>query len=97
MQDPATLLRAMYDSNPDYNLEDVITSTYTENSIAADMIKLLSKTALEMNLTNALETIQKLQQLGSSHGMVDESMMGVPEVNPVQKLKVISSSVLLRP
>jgi len=84
MSNPTTLLNNLIEREiPVANVvADRIFSTSEE---ASDIIKLLSKAAVELNLPNVMRELGQAESLGSH---VPDPLENVPEVSPVTRLNV---------
>lgn len=87
---PTTILQAIADRNIPATM--VITDkAFTSDADAAAAIKLLSKAAVEMNLSKVIVELGAVEVLGSQ---VPDPLDDVPEAMPVKKAKVRASTRL---
>jgi hypothetical protein len=85
MRDPTTLLRGIVDRQ--ISVSQVVASrTVSSDQEAVDLIKLLSKTAVEMNLVSVVDELSRAQALGNS--LLPDPLQNIPDVRPVLRPKV---------
>lgn len=85
MRDPTTLLRGVVDRQ--IPVSQVVSSrSISSDREAVDIIKLLSKTAVEMNLVSVVDELSRTQALGNS--LLPDPLQDVPEARPVLRPKV---------
>lgn len=85
MQDPHALLRGIVDR--EISVTQVVASrSVNSDDEAADMIKVLSKTAVEMHIPSVMDELGQTQFLGGS--ALFDPLEGIPEAMPVLKAKV---------
>ena len=86
MRDPPALLRGIVDRQ--ISVSQVVASrSVSSDQEAADIIKLLSKTAVEMNLASVVDELSRTQALGNS--LLPDPLQDIPEARPVLRPKVI--------
>ena len=86
MRDPSALLRGIVDRQ--ISVSHVVASrSVSSDQEAANLIKLLSKTAVEMNLVSVVEELSSTQALGNS--LLPDPLQDIPEARPVLRPKVI--------
>src|ERR1700753_3412972 len=85
MREPPALLRGIVDRQ--IAVSTVVGSrTVSSDQEAADIIKLLSKTAVEMNLLSIVDELSSTQALGNS--LLPDPLQDIPEAKPVLRPKV---------
>lgn len=86
MQDPHALLRGIVDR--EISVTQVVASrSVNSDQEAADMIKVLSKTAVEMHIPSVMDELGQTQSLGGK--LLFDPLEGIPEAMPVLKVKVL--------
>ena len=85
MCDPTALLRGVVDRQIPVS-QVVASRSISSDQEAVDIIKLLSKTAVEMNLVSVVDELSRTQALGNS--LLPNPLQDVPEVRPVLRPKV---------
>jgi len=85
MRDPTTLLRGAIDRQIPVS-EVVASRSISSDQEAVEVIKLLSKTAVEMNLVSVVDELSRTQALGNS--LLPDPLQDVPEARPVLRPKV---------
>lgn len=84
MREPSALLRGLVDRQ--IPVSHVVASRYvSSDQEAADIIRLLSKTAVNMNLVSVVGELSRTQTLGNSH--LHDPLQDIPEARPVMKPK----------
>lgn len=87
MREPPALLRGMVDRQ--IPVSHVVASrSVSSDQEAADIIKLLSKTAVDMNLVSVVDELSRTQALGNS--LLPDPLQDIPEARPVLRPKVKS-------
>ena len=85
MRDPTALLRGIVDRQ--ISVSQVVASrSVSSDQEAVDLIKLLSKTAVEMNLVSVVDELSRAQELGNS--LLPDPLQNIPDVRPVLRPKV---------
>ena len=85
MLDPPALLKGIIDRR--IPVPRVVASrSVSSDQEAVDMIKLLSKTAVEMDLISVVDELSRTQALGNS--LFPDPLQDIPEVRPVLRPKV---------
>lgn len=85
MRDPPALLRAIVDRQ--ISVSQIVASrSVSSDQEAVDIIKLLSKTAVEMNLVSVVDELSSTQALGNS--LLPDPLRDIPEAKPVLRPKV---------
>lgn len=85
MREPPALLRGMVDRQ--ISVSHVIASrSVSSDQEAADIIKLLSKTAVDMNLISIVDELSRTQALANS--LLPDPLQDIPEAKPVLRPKV---------
>jgi DNA-directed RNA polymerase len=77
------LVRALVDAR--IPLNELISDRHLSGDDALEIIKLVSRTAVALNLPGVVAELGTLRELGKS----DPALAGVPEVNPVLKAKAV--------
>ena len=91
MRTPSMLLRGIVDRQiPVSNV--VASRSVSSDQEAAGVIKLLSKTAVDMNLVSVVEELSSTQAMGNSH--LPDPLQDIPEARPVMRPKVKAFFVL---
>ena len=85
MRDPAALLRGLVDRQIPVS-QVVASRSVSSDQEAVGIIKLLSKTAVEMNLISVVDELSRTQALGNS--LLPDPLQDVPEARPVMRPKV---------
>jgi DNA-directed RNA polymerase len=90
MSDPTAILRGIVDR--EIPVAKVIASrSVNSDEDAAEMIKVLSKTAVEMNILSVMDELGQTRTLGSK--LLPDPLQDVPEAMPVLRIKVRLLSV----
>ena len=85
------LLRGIIDRQ--ISVSQVVASrSVSSDQEAADIIKLLSKTAVEMNLVSVVDELSRTEALGNS--FLPDPLQNIPEAKPVLRPKVDRSPPL---
>lgn len=85
MRSPSTLLKGIIDRR--IPVPQVVASrSVSSDQEAVNLIKLLSKTAVEMDLISVVDELSKAQALGNS--LFPDPLQDIPEVRPVLRYKV---------
>lgn len=85
MREPTALLRGVVDRR--IPVSQVVSSrSISSDQEAVDIIKILSKTAVEMNLVSVVDELSRTQALGNS--LLPDPLQDVPEARPVLRPKV---------
>ena len=85
MCDPHALLRGMVDRQ--IPVSHVVASrSVSSDQEAADIIKLLSKTAVDMDLASVVNELGRTHTLANS--LLPDPLQDIPQVNPVLRPKV---------
>lgn len=85
MRDPPALLKGIIDRR--ISVSQVVASrSVSSDQEAVDIIKLLSRTAVEMNLISVVDELSRTQALGSS--LLPDPLQSIPEARPVLRPKV---------
>jgi len=90
MRDPPALLRGIVDRQIPVS-QVVASRSVSSDQEAADIIKLLSKTAVEMNLVSVVDELSRTQALGNS--LLPDPLQDIPEARPVLRPKVLTISL----
>ena len=85
MREPPALLRGLVDRQ--IPVSQVVASRYvSSDQEAAKIIRLLSRTAVNMNLVSVVTELSRTQTLGNS--LLHDPLQDIPEAKPVMKPKV---------
>lgn len=85
MRDPHALLREIVDRQ--IPVSHVVASrSVSSDQEAADIIKLLSKAAVDMNLISVVEELSRTQTIANP--LLPDPLQGIPEARPVLRPKV---------
>lgn len=87
MRSPAALLKGIVDRQIPVS-QVVASRTVSSDREAVDIIKLLSKAAVEMSLVSVVDELGKTRALGNS--LLPDPLQDIPEVKPVLRPKVCS-------
>lgn len=85
MRDPPEMLRGIVDRQIPVS-QVVASRSVSSDQEAVDIIKLLSKTAVEMNLVSVVDELSRTQALGNS--LLPDPLQDIPEARPVLRPKV---------
>lgn len=85
MREPPALLRGLVDRQIPVS-HIVASRTISSDEDAAAIIKLLSKTAVDMNLVSVVDELARTQAMGNS--LLPDPLQDVPEAMPVMRPKV---------
>jgi DNA-directed RNA polymerase len=85
MRDPTAILRGIVDREISVSLV-VASRSVSSDQEAVEMIKVLSKTAVEMNILSVMDELGQTQSMGSK--LLLDPLEGIPEAMPVLKAKV---------
>jgi DNA-directed RNA polymerase len=86
MREPPALLRGLVDRQIPVS-HIVASRTISSDEDAAVIIKLLSKTAVDMNLVSVVDELARTQTLGNS--LLPDPLQDIPEAMPVMRPKVM--------
>lgn len=85
MREPSALLKAIIDRR--IPISQVVASKFvSSDQEAVDLIKLLSKTAVGMDLISVVDELSRTQALGNS--LLPDPLQDIPEAKPVLRSKV---------
>ena len=85
MRSPAALLRGIIDRQIPVS-QVVASRSVSSDQEAVDLIKLLSRTAVEMNLVSVVDELSRTHALGNS--LLPDPLQDIPEVLPVLRPRV---------
>lgn len=85
MREPSALLRGIVDRQVPVS-HVVASRSVSSDQEAADIIKLLSKTAVDMNLVSVVDELSSTRALANS--LLPDPLQDIPEAKPVMRPKV---------